>query len=195
MVVSNSSQAKSVREFIANAKVNPGRVTFGSSGAGASPHLSGELFKHLAGIEMTHVPYRGGTPAINDLIPGRVDTYFGNLPGMLPLVQNGSVRGLAVTSATRSAIAPQYQTIDESGVPGYDVTSWYGIFMHGKTPAQILNKVHADLQIALAEPSLKKRIEEGATVTPSTPAELSVFLKNELAKWAPIIKAANIKAE
>jgi tripartite-type tricarboxylate transporter receptor subunit TctC len=195
MVVPKSSPAKTVSEFVAYAKANPGKVAFGSSGVGASPHLSGELFKRMANIEMTHVPYRGGAAATNDLLAGHVDTYFGNLPGMLPQVQSGALRGLAVTSASRAPSAPQIPTIAESGVPEYDVSSWYALFMHAKTPADILKKVHRDVVAALAHPTLKQKIEESATVTPSTQAELAAHLKSELTKWGPIIKAANIKGE
>ena len=196
MVVPLSSPAKSVQEFIDFAKANRGKVAFGSSGAGASPHLSGELFRSLARIEMTHVPYRGGAPALNDLIPGRIDVYFGNLPGQLPQVQSGAIRGLAVTSAKRSAYAPQFPTIAEAGVPGYDVTSWYALFMPAKTPADIIKKVRDDTIAALAHPALKQKLEEmGADVTPSTPAELAAHLRSETAKWGPIIKELGIKGE
>jgi tripartite-type tricarboxylate transporter receptor subunit TctC len=195
MAVSNSSPAKSVKEFIAYAKANPGKISFASAGVGTSQHLSGEMFKMMASVDMVHVPYRGGAAVINDLIPGRVDTFFGNLASLLPQVQSGTLRGLAVTSATRSPMAPQIPTIAESAVPGYDVSSWYALFMHAKTPAEILTKVHGDVVTALANPQLKQKIEEAATVTPSTPAELATHLKSELAKWGPIIKAASIKPE
>jgi tripartite-type tricarboxylate transporter receptor subunit TctC len=196
MVVPNSSPAKSVREFIEYARANRGKVSFASSGTGASPHLSGELFKYMAGIEMTHVPYRGGAPVLNDLIPGRVDVYFGNLPGQLPQVRSGTLRGLAVTSATRSPFAPQIPTIAESGLPGYDVTSWYALYMPAKTPPEIVKKAHDDAVAALTHASVKQKIEElGATVAPSTPAELAAHLQSELKKWGPIIKAAGIKGE
>src|SRR5262245_31631729 len=196
MVVPLSSPAKSVQGFIDYAKANRGRIAFGSSGAGASLHLSGELFKRLAGIEMTHVPYRGGSAAYNDLIPGRIDVMFSNLPGALPQVQNGQVRGLGVTSAKRSPYAPQFPTIAEAGVPGFEVTVWYGLFLPAKTPADIIQKVHDDAVAVLAQPTLKQKLEEmGADVTPSTPAELAVHLNSEMAKWGPIIKELGIKAE
>jgi tripartite-type tricarboxylate transporter receptor subunit TctC len=134
-------------------------------------------------------------PRPNDLLAGHVDTFFGNMPGMLPQVQSGTLRGLAVTSATRASMAPQIPTIAESGVPGYAVTSWYALFMHAKTSTDILKKVHSDVVAALAHPMLKQKIEESATVTPSTPVELADHLKSELAKWGPIIRAANIKRE
>jgi tripartite-type tricarboxylate transporter receptor subunit TctC len=196
MVVSNSSPAKSVMEFIAFAKANRGKVSYASSGIGASPHLSGELFKRMAGIKMTHVPYRGGGPALNDLIPGRVDVMFATLPSVLPHVKGATLRGLAVTSGTRIPFAADYPTIAESGVPGFDVSSWYGLFVPAKTPAEIVGKLHGLTVAALEQPAVKKRYEElGAAVKTSTSAELAAHLKAEIAKWAPIIKDANIKPE
>jgi len=196
LVVPLSSPARTVQEFIDFAKANRGKVAFGSSGAGASPHLSGELFKRLARVEMTHVPYRGGAAVLNDLIPGRVDAYFGNLPGQLPQVQSGVIRGLGVTSAKRSALAPQFPTIAEAGVPGYDVTSWYALFLPAKTPPDIVKKVHDDTVSALAHPAVKQNLESmGADVMPSTPAELADHLQSEMAKWRPIIRELGIKGE
>lgn len=195
MLVPNSSPAKSVKEFIAYAKANPGKVTFASPGIGSSPHLSGELFNRMAGIEMTHVPYRGAGPAMNDLIPGRVDAMFSNLPGVLPQVQSGTVRGLAVTSAKRSPAAPDIPTIGES-VPGYEVSVWWALLVPAKTPTEIVMKVHDDTVAALAHPSVKQRYEAtGAPIISSTPTELAALLKSEMQKWGPIVKAAGIKPE
>ena len=196
MVVPNSSPAKSVTQFIDYAKANRGKVTFGSSGTGSSIHLSGELFKRMAGIEMTHVPYRGGGPALNDLIPGRIDVYFGNLPGMLPQVQSGAVRGLAVTSAMRVPFVPDIPTVAESGLPGFEVSGWFALFMPAKTPTEIVRKVYDDTVAALAHQPVKQKLTEiGAVVTTSTPAELAALLKSEMDKWAPIIREAGIKGE
>ena len=196
MAVPNSSPAKSVQEFIAHAKANPGKVTFASSGVGASPHLSGELFRHMAGIDLVHVAYRGGGPVLNDLIPGRVDAYFGNLPTILPQVRGGLIRGLGVTSPTRFPIAMEIPTIAESGLPGYDVTTWQALFAPAKTPQAILEQIHRAARVALTQPDVKRRMEEiGTEVRFSTPAELAASLQAETEKWAPIIKAANIKPE
>jgi tripartite-type tricarboxylate transporter receptor subunit TctC len=196
MVVSNSSPVKSVQEFIAHAKANRGKISFASSGTGADPHMSAELFRRLTGIEMTHVPYRGGGPALNDVIPGRVDVYFGTLPSTLPFIRGGQVRALAVTSARRSVFAPEIPTIAESGVPDYDYTSWYALYVPAKTPADIVRKLHDDTVAALAHPQVKQRLAEIATaVTPSTTAELAALLKSDMDLWGPIIKAANIKGE
>src|SRR5262249_35817325 len=192
MMVPNSSPAKSVKEFIDHARSNPGRTTFASTGIGASPHLSGELFKRKAGIEMTHVPYRGAGPAMNDLIPGRVDAMFSNLPGVLPQVQSGTIRGLAVTTAKRSPAAPDIPTIGET-VPGYEVSAWWGLFVQAKTPDEIVMKIHADAVTALTHPSVKERYEAiGAPIAPSTRTELARLLASETEKWGPIIREAGI---
>jgi tripartite-type tricarboxylate transporter receptor subunit TctC len=195
MMVPNSLPVKSVKEFIDYARANRGKVTFASTGIGASPHLSGELFKRKAGIEMTHVPYRGAGPALNDLIPGRIDAMFSNLPGVLPQVQGGTVRGLAVTSAKRSPAAPDIPAIGET-VPGYEVSSWWGLFVPAKTANDIVTKINADAVEALMHPSVKPRYEAiGAPVNVSTPAELAALLESEIRKWGPIVQEAGIKAE
>jgi tripartite-type tricarboxylate transporter receptor subunit TctC len=195
MMVPNTSSAKSVSEFIDYAKANRGKVTFASTGIGASPHLSGELLKRKAGIEMTHVPYRGAGPAMNDLIPGRVDAMFSNLPGVISQVQSGTVRGLGVTSPKRSPVAPNIPTIGES-VPGYEVESWWGLYAPAKTPAGIVIKLHADTIAALAHPSVNQRYEAvGAPVVTSTAKELAELLEAETQKWGPIVKEAGIKVD
>ena len=195
MMVSNSSPAHSVREFIDYAKANRGSVTFASTGIGASPHLSGELFKRMAGIEMTHVPYRGAGPAMNDLLPGRVSVMFSNLPGVMPQVQSKTVRGLGITAAKRIAAAPDIPTIGET-VPGYEVATWWGVFAPARTPADVIEKIRADTVAALAHESVKARYEAlGAPPSPSTPAELAALLRADAEKWAPIVRDAGIKPE
>jgi tripartite-type tricarboxylate transporter receptor subunit TctC len=195
MMVPNSSAVKSVAQFIEYAKANRGKVTFASSGTGSSPHLSGELFKRKTGIEMTHVPYRGAGPAMSDLIPGRIDAMFSNLPGVMPQVQSATVRGLAVTSANRSLAIPDVPTIGES-VPGYEVSTWWALFAPAKTPSQIVSKLHSDTITALAHPSVKDRFEAvGAPVMSSTPAELAALLAADIQKWGPIVREAGIKPD
>ncbi|HEX2216688.1 MAG TPA: tripartite tricarboxylate transporter substrate binding protein [Xanthobacteraceae bacterium] len=192
MAVPNSSSAKSVQEFVALAKAKPG-MTFGSSGVGTTPHLSGELFKRMAGIEMTHVPYRGAGPAINDLIPGRLDMMFNTIGAMLTQVRNGQVRGLAVTSPQRFFTAPDLPTVAESGVPGFDVVGWYGLAAPAKAPPEIVRKINTDVVAVLNEPAVKKRLEDlGVGVVGSTPEEMAALIRAETAKWEPIIKAAGI---
>ena len=196
MCVPNSSPAKSVREFIAYCNDNRGKVTFASSGNGTTLHLSGELFKRLAKVEMTHVPYRGGAPAINDLIPGRVDVIFDNMPSIISHVRAGSVRGLAVTTKERVAVEPEIPTIAESGVPGFDVFSWFGFFVPARTPRDIIDQINSDTNAALAHPPVKSRFEDlGANPKGSTPAELGAFLKSEIDKWGPVIRDARIRVE
>jgi tripartite-type tricarboxylate transporter receptor subunit TctC len=193
MTVPNSSPAKSVQEFIDYAKAN--KLTFASSGNGTSVHLSGELFKRMAGVEMTHVPYRGGGPAVNDLIPGRVDVMFNTIGTALPLVRGNQLRGLAVTTAERFFTAPDMPTVAESGVPGFDVSSWFAFFVPAKTPRPIVDKLQADTAAVLAEPAIKERIQNlGIKVQSSTPEQLAAHLKAEMDKWGPVIKSAGITA-
>jgi tripartite-type tricarboxylate transporter receptor subunit TctC len=193
MAVPITSPARSVTDFIAYANANRGKVSFASSGHGTSVHLSGELFKRMAGIEMLHVPYRGAGPALNDLLPGRVDVMFNNIGAVLPLIQGGKLRGLAVTTAKRTPAAPELPPIAEAGVPGFDVSSWYALFAPAKTAPTIIRKIHADTAAALADPATKERLEQlGVVVLGSTPAELAAFLRAEMDKWAPVIKEAGI---
>jgi tripartite-type tricarboxylate transporter receptor subunit TctC len=195
MSVPNSSPAKTVQEFIDYCNANKGKVTFASSGNGTTLHLSGELFKRMAHVEMRHVPYRGGAPAITDLIPGRVDSIFDNMPSIINHVRNGSVRGLAVTTRERVAVVPDIPTIGET-VAGYDVTSWFAFFVPVKTPADIVAKINADTNVALVDPTVKSRFEDlGAVPKGSTQAELAAFLQSETDKWGPVIRDAQIKLE
>ena len=193
MAVPNSSPSKSVPEFIARAKAEPGKVTYCSSGIGTSLHLAGELFKRMAGIDVTHIPYRGAGPALNDLIPGRVDAIFANFPSTLPYVQNGQLRGLAVTTAKRQPEVPDLPAIAEF-VPGYDVSSWFALFVAARTPPEIVARLHQDAVAALNHPPVKARYAQlGATVVGSSPSELATFLQVEIDRWGPVIKAAGIK--
>jgi tripartite-type tricarboxylate transporter receptor subunit TctC len=193
MVVPNSSPARSVTEFTAYAKANKGTVRFASPGHGTSPHLAGELFKRAAGIEMTTVPYRGAAPAIQDVIPGRVDVFFNNIAPLLSLMQQGQLRALAVTTAKRTPAAPDLPTLAETGLTGFDVSGWYAFFVPANTPAAIVRKIYADTAAALADPPIKARLEQlGLFVIGSTPAELGQFLKSEMDKWGPVIKEAGI---
>ena len=188
----NSSPAKTVQEFIAYAKANPGR-TFGTPGHGTGPHLAGELFTRLAGVTLTHVPYRGAAPGLNDLIPGRIDSFFNNIAPVVPLMRQGQVRGLAVTTARRSGAAPDVPTIAESGLPGFDVPGWYAIFVPAKTPGEIVAKMNADVNAAIADATVKGRLEDlGLFVGGSTPEALGAYVRTETEKWGPVIKAAGI---
>jgi tripartite-type tricarboxylate transporter receptor subunit TctC len=195
LAVPNSSPDESVPALIARAKADPGKMTYASSGVGTSLHLAGELFKRLAGVNLTHIPYRGAGPALNDLIPGRVDAIFANFPSTLPYVQQGQLRGLAVTTAQRQPEVPQLPAIAEF-VPGYDVSSWFALFVAARTPSQIIAKLHQDAIAALHHPPVKARYAQlGATVVASTPAELAAHLKSEMERWDPVIRAAGIRAD
>jgi tripartite-type tricarboxylate transporter receptor subunit TctC len=192
MVVPNSSPAKTVKEFIDYAKA--AKATFASSGVGTSMHLCGEMFKRSAGIEMTHVPYRGSAQVINDLIPGRVDVNFDSISAVWPHVQSGQLRGLAVTTTTRTPFAPDLPTIAETGIPGFDVAGWVGAFMPAHAPPELVDRINKDMVAALQKPDVKGKLESlGAVVTASTPGGLAGHLKSEMDKWGPVIRDANIK--
>jgi tripartite-type tricarboxylate transporter receptor subunit TctC len=196
LVVPNTSPVKSVAELVAYAKANRGNITFGSSGIGTSPHLNGELFMRMAGIEMTHIPYRGAGPAIIDLIPGRLTMMFNTSGSLMPHVKAGRLRALAVSSGKRFSAEPSIPTVAESGVPGFDVVSWYGLVVPSKTPGAIVNKMNADSVKVMREPAIRQRLEAlGLEVVGSTSQEFSAFIKAEMAKWGPVIKSAGIKAQ
>jgi len=197
IVVPNSSAFKTLEEFIAYAKVNPGKISWASPGVGTVPHLAGELFKRMAGIEMTHVPYRGVTEGLmSDLIGGRLDLMFNTTGSLLQPVRSKLVRGLAVTTAKRFPNEPELPTVAESGVPGYDVSSWYGLYVPAKTPLDLVKKMNADVVAMLNEPAIKEKYEPlGVLVASSSPAELAAKNSADVALWGPIIKAENIKVE
>jgi tripartite-type tricarboxylate transporter receptor subunit TctC len=192
MLAPNSSSARSIAEFIAFAREHRGKVTFASPGVGTTPHLAGELFKQMAGIEMVHVAYRGDAPALTDTMAGRVDLQIGG-PAMLEQVKSGQVRGLAVTTATRSEAAPELPTVAETGVPGFEVSAWYAFFVPARTPPAIVKKLHADTVTTLGDPAVKAKLARiGMLVAGSTPEELAALLKSETEKWGAVIKDAKI---
>jgi tripartite-type tricarboxylate transporter receptor subunit TctC len=197
IVVPNSSPFHTLQQFIAYAKAHPGKISWASPGVGTVPHLAGELFKHMAGIEMTHVPYRGVTEGLmSDFIAGRLDLMFNTTGSLLQPVRAKQVRGLAVTSAQRFAGEPELPTVAESGLPGYDVTSWYGLYAPAKTPPDIVKKVNADTVAMLAKPEIKVKFKPlGVEAQGSSPAELAAKNQADAALWGPIIKEANIKVE
>jgi tripartite-type tricarboxylate transporter receptor subunit TctC len=192
MFVPNSSPAKSVMEFITYAKANPGKLTLASPGTGSAPHLAGELFRQMAKIDLAHVPYRGAAPALNDLIPGRVDSYFGSA-GLLENMRSGQIRGLGVTGLTRDPVALELPTIAEAGVPGYEVSSWQGLFVPARTPPEIVKKMSVDTIEALADPLIRQKLEQaGYPVAGSSPAELQALLRSDIDKWSNVIKTVGI---
>jgi len=194
MAIPNDSPSKTLADFIARAKAEPGKLTFGSPGHGAVPHLSAELFTRAAKIQMTNVPYRGAAPGIQDLIPGRIDSFFNNIAPMLPLSAQGQMRLLAVTTAKRAPMAPDVPSMGET-LPGYDVSGWYALFVPAKTPKEIIQKMYTGVKAATDDPTIRKRLEEQAMiVVGSTPDELGQFHKAELDKWGALIKEAGIKS-
>ena len=194
LVVPTSSSFHSVADLIAAAKANPGKITYATPGHGSSPHMSGELFKYLAKVDLTHVPYRGASPAYTDVIAGRVDVMFAVMASGLPLVKSGQLRALGVTTAERVQVAPDVPTIAEAGVPGYDTSSWFAFFVPAKTPSDIIRKINTDTVAVLAEPAIKAKLEQlGFITVGSTPEQLAAHFKAEMDKWATVIRAANIK--
>ena len=190
LLVANPAQPyKSVKDLIAYAKANPGKVNFGSSGNGSSIHLSGELFKSLAKVDMQHVPYKGSAPAVTDLLGNQIGIMFDNMPSAIQHVRSGSLVPLAVTTAKRSPELPNVPTIAEAGVPGYEATSWFGMFAPAGTPAPVLAKLNAASVMVLAQPEVKKQInEQGAEVYSETPEQFAAFIQAESVKWGKVVK-------
>jgi tripartite-type tricarboxylate transporter receptor subunit TctC len=195
-MVHPSFPAKTLKQFIAYAKANPGKVNFGSSGVGASPHLSIELLRLMTGINIVHVPYKGAAGALGDAMSGHIESSVGNLAGApLAAVKSGRVRALGVTSAKRNRQLPEVPTFAEAGVPGYDVTGWYGICTQSKVPQPVLTKLTADLHKVLAGP-LKARLEDqGIDVTPTTPEQFVAHVKAEIDKWTKVVVAAKLEGD
>jgi len=195
MFVPNSSPAKTVMDFVAYAKSRPGRLTMGSPGTGSAPQLAEELFMQMAKIDMTRVPYRGAAPAFTDLIPGRIDCYFGS-GELLDYWRSGQVRALATTGDKRVAAAPELPPIAEAGIPGYKANSWQSLFVPAKTPSDIVAKMNADTVAALSDPEVKSKLErDGYPAQGSTPKQLEDLLQSDIVKWGAIIKTAGIKIE
>jgi tripartite-type tricarboxylate transporter receptor subunit TctC len=195
IVVNPSFPAKTFPEFIAYAKANPGKISFATGGVGSSPHVSGELLKTMAGINMMHVPYRGVPPAITDLMAGQVHVVFTAPLSVMELLRAGKLRALAITSATRSEALPDVPTVSEF-VSGYEATAWFGIGAPGKTPTEIVDKLNKEFNAALADPRMKAGIADlGGSPSPMTPVEFSKFIAAETEKWGKVIRAANIKPE
>jgi tripartite-type tricarboxylate transporter receptor subunit TctC len=195
MELNLSVPAKTVPEFVAYAKANPGKINFASGGNGGPPHLSGELFKVMTGVNMVHVPYRGMAPALTDLLGGQIQVIFDNLPTSLEFIQAGKVRPLAVTSATRSEVLPELPTVSEF-LPGFEVGSWFGIGAPKNTPAEIVDKLNKEINAGLADPKMKARIADLSSVPlPMTPADFGKFIAAETEKWGKVVKLAGIKPE
>ena len=195
MVVHPSVRAKTLPEFIADAKANPGRINMASAGTGASSHIAGELFKMMAGVDMVHVPYRGGGPALTDLIAGQVQVMFVSTIASIGYIKAGRLRTLAVTTATRWNGLPDIPTVGEF-VPGYEASYWAGIGAPKATPAEIVEKLNKEINAGLADPKIKARLAElGSTALAGSPADFGRLIAAETEKWGKVIKFANIKPE
>ena len=196
LVVNPSVPANSVAEIIAYAKANPGKLNFASSGNGTSIHLSGELFKVMAGVQITHIPYKGSTPALQDLLAGQVQMMFDNLPPSLPQIKAGKLRALAVTSATRAPALPDVPTLAESGLPGFEASSWFGILAPAGTPAPIVAKLNGEIAKWLATPEAKEKLaKQGANAAGGSPDDFAKHIAAETAKWAKVVKDSGAKID
>jgi tripartite-type tricarboxylate transporter receptor subunit TctC len=197
LVLHPSVEARSVKELIALAKAQPGRLKFPSAGNGTPPHLAGEIFKMMTGVDMQHVPYKGSGQSIADLVGGQVALSFDSTPTVLSYIQAGRLRALAVTSIKRTPVLPDVPTLDESGLKGYQVGSWYGLFAPAGTPAGIVRKIHADVQKGLAAPDMKDKLAKLGTddTVTETPEAFKAMLLADIAKYAKVIKAANLRVD
>jgi tripartite-type tricarboxylate transporter receptor subunit TctC len=195
VVVHPSMPVKSIKELIAYAKANPGKITYGSSGAGNAGHLGTELFCTMTGTKMVHVPYKGGAPAMLDLLAGAVQLVFSSAPTAVPQVKAGKIRALAVTTAKRSVVLPDLPTVAEAGVPGFEADNWYGIVTTTKTPAPIIARLNAEIVKALHTPEITQLLlAQGLEVKTSTPQEFGAYMRSEYDKWAKVVKDAGIQA-
>jgi tripartite-type tricarboxylate transporter receptor subunit TctC len=194
LVLHPSVPAKTVKEFIAVAKARPGKLNFASTGNGTSQHLSAELFKFMAGLDMVHIPYKGTAPALTELVAGQVDLAFENMPALIPHIQAGRLRALAVTTTKRSAVMPELPTIAEAALPGYDASVWFGVFAPVGTPRPVIDRLHGEILKALQTQDLKSRmIAMGTDVSGMGPDDFSAYVRKEIPKWANLVKAAGVK--
>jgi tripartite-type tricarboxylate transporter receptor subunit TctC len=196
LIVNKDLPVRNVRDLIALAKREPGKLSFGSAGAGSSLHMAGELFNNMAHVEMVHVPYKGSAPAMTDVIGGHIDMMFDNLPTAMAQIKGGSVRALAVTGRQRVDSLPDVPTVDEAGIPGFDVTSFFALYAPTGTPPSVIAEINAATNKALAVPDLQRKFaEQGAVAGPGTPQQLRALTESEVKKWRVVIQAANIKLD
>ena len=195
MVVHPSVPVTTVPEFIAYAKANPGKINMASSGIGSTPHLAGELFKMMAGVDIQHVPYRGAAPAMTDLLAGQVQVYFVTTPSSMQYIKSGQLRAIAVTTAKRVPELPGLPAISEF-VPGYDASAWYGLGAPKDTPKDIINKLNREINAAVADASIKKRFDDlGCTIIAGSPADLAKLIADDTERWAKVVRFAGLKAD
>jgi tripartite-type tricarboxylate transporter receptor subunit TctC len=196
LAVNPALPAKNIKELIALARATPRALSFGSSGVGVSDHIAGELFKYMTGINMVHVPYKGGAQVLTDVANSQIDMWFGGLPATLQFFSNGRVRILAVTTLTRSPILPDVPTMNESGVFGYEVILWYAMFAPAATPRELVRRLNAEINKTLAAPDIRERYAAlGLTAAGGPPEQFDRFFRSEIEKWGKVIKAAGLKAE
>jgi tripartite-type tricarboxylate transporter receptor subunit TctC len=195
LVVHPSLPAQNVPELIAYARANPGKLTFASAGMGTASHLAGELFKTMAHVEMTHIPYKGNVPAITDMLAGQTSLLFGTMPTVLPHAKAGKLRALATIGTTRSAAAPELPTVAET-LPGFDVNNWVGLLAPAGTSNEIVRKWNVEVNKIMQGADIKQRlVTEGARYSPNTPEQFAAFIKSEIAKWAPVVKASGARVD
>ena len=195
LVVHPSVPAHSVAELVAHARANPGSLTFASAGMGTASHLAGELFKTMAKVEMTHVPYKGNVPAITDLLAGQTSLLFATMPTVLPHAKAGKLRALATIGSARSAAAPELPTVAET-LPGFEVNNWIGLFAPAGTPPQIVRRWNGEVMRIMQSPEIQARLPaEGARFTPNSPEQFAAFVKREIEKWAPVVKASGARVD
>jgi len=196
LVVHPSVAAANVKELIALAKAQPGKLAFGSSGTGGAPHMAVELFKILAKVDVVHVPYKGGGPAMADLVGGQIAGSFASMPSSIPFVRSGKLRALAVTAPKRSPAAPEVPTVSEAGIPGFTVLDWQGMFTTAKTPPAVVAKLNSEIKRALALPDVVEKLATaGVEIQTTSPEEWGRFVQSEIDKWAKVVKTAGIKLE
>lgn len=191
-----SIPAKTLNEFIAWAKARPGKVTYASTGVGSPPHLAAALMQSMAGLDLVHVPYKGGGQVMPDFLAGRIPMFFGSVSTLVAHIRAGKLVAVAMTTPKRSPAMPEVPTFDESGLKGYDVTGWYGLLLPGRTPRPIVNRVSAELRAALADPQIQKQLQSrGIDPSPTTPEEFAALIKREIPKWAKLMKSAGVEPQ
>jgi tripartite-type tricarboxylate transporter receptor subunit TctC len=196
LVVNPQLPVKSVGELIAMAKEKPGSLNYASTGNGSSNHISMELFKSMAGVQITHIPYKGSAPAVTDLLGGQVMVMFDNVPNVLPQVKAGKLRALATSGSSRSALAPDVPTVAEAGVPGYEVMVWFGLVAPAGTPREVVQKLNAEVTKILAMPDVRERfLAQGVEPVGSTPEQFGEHIRSQMAKWSKVVQDAGVKAE
>jgi tripartite-type tricarboxylate transporter receptor subunit TctC len=195
-IVNPATPVNNIREFIDHARANPGKLNFGSPGNGSSAHLTGEMFSQVNGLTLQHVPYKGSAPAMMDLMAGRIDIMFDNIPLPLPHIKAGKLRALAVTAAQRSAVLPDMPTLAEAGVKGFDVSSWYGIYAPAGLPRELVQRLNTAFNEALRTPEIRDQLSaQGWAVTGGTPEQFGAFARAEQERWATVVKTANVRVE